>query len=92
LYRRYGAIEGRYPAERAEKWRKDSILYADISPYHMSSSPQLFLMENFSALPFLVKNLVEQMFLVENLSALLFLVNYLEEQIFMVENLAWRIL
>jgi len=92
LYRSYGAIEGRYPAERAEKWRKDSILYADIPPCHMSSSLQLFLMEKFSALPFLVKNLVEQMFLVENLSALLFLVNYLAEKMFMVENLAWRIL
>jgi hypothetical protein len=52
LYRSYGAIEGCYPAERAEKWRKDSILHADILPCHMSPSPQLFLMETFSGLFF----------------------------------------
>jgi hypothetical protein len=68
LYRSYGAIEGRYPAERAEKWRKDSNLHADIPPRHMFPSPQLFLIENFPALLFWVNYFAEQMLMVENLA------------------------
>jgi len=52
LYRSYGGIEGRHTAERPEKWRKDSILSDDSPPYHMSPSPQLYLMKNLSALLF----------------------------------------
>jgi len=52
LYRSYGAIEGRHAAERPEKWRKDSILYDNSPPYHMSPSRQLCLVKNLSALVF----------------------------------------